>query len=78
MPTAAKYLLSLDRKEAQRIVKKVDEYARSVNPFHFAKKLEGYDAYRFKVGRFRVIFDHDSHVISVLVVDKRKDIYRKL
>lgn len=78
MPTAAKYLLGLDKKEAHRIVRKVELYARAENPLHFAQKLSDYQAYKFRVGMFRVVFDYEGDTISVLVIDKRKDVYRNL
>ena len=43
-----------------------------------AKKLHNHDVgeYRLRVGNFRIIFDLDKHVIVVLRIQHRKDVYR--
>ncbi len=43
-----------------------------------AKKLHNYDAgeYRLRVGNFRIIFDLDKHVLVILRIQHRKDVYR--
>ncbi len=78
---AKKDLDLLENAIAQRIVAKVHLYATSSNPIAFAKRLtgnfEGY--YRFRIGKYRVIFEKESHdqvmLLLVLSVDKRDNAY---
>ncbi len=78
---AKKDLDRLGNDLAQRIIIKVHRYAASPNPVVFAKRLsgnlEGY--YRFRIGKYRVIFEKEAHdqivLLLVLSVDKRDDIY---
>lgn len=49
-------------------------------PESYVKKLVGFDAYRFRVGDYRVILDieKDKLLILVLQVGHRKSIYNRL
>ena len=70
---AMKDLGDLDKKILQRIIKKVEWFAKRVNPLDFAKRLQ-YDAigqYRFRVGDYRVIFDCNKKDIRILRVEHR-------
>jgi mRNA interferase RelE/StbE len=59
---------------ARRIIKKVDEL--SENPFSKdIKRLKGSDAFRLRVGDYRVIFDISENIILILKVGHRKNIY---
>jgi len=62
-----------------RIIKKVFFYASQPNPLSFAKRLTGYDAYRFRIGNdYRVIFEIESGTLYVLLIVKRDGAYRDL
>ena len=78
VPTAAKYLLSIDKRDSHRIINKIEQYVHSASPLHFASKLEGFDAYRYRVGHYRVVFEYEHDTVFILVIDKRKDVYRRL
>lgn len=79
--TAKKDLDRLGDTIAKRIVAKVHQYAKSPNPIAFAKRLtgnlEGY--YRFRIGKYRVIFEKEANaqiiLLLVLSVDKRDEVY---
>jgi mRNA interferase RelE/StbE len=80
---AEKDLARIDKSQAVKILRKVDEYMAMKNPLVKAKKLKGFemDTYRFRVGDFRVIFrlDKDTGNLVVLVVLKiahRKEVYK--
>ena len=50
-------------------------------PFpHYSRPLSGWPYFRIEVGEFRVIYEADTHTVSVLAVSKRNDgdIYRRL
>jgi mRNA interferase RelE/StbE len=75
----------LDPALVQRILKKVDEYAKRRDPLEFAKKLKEFvvDTYRFRVGDYRVIFRLDPQsqqlvILVVLRVRHRKEVYKNL
>ena len=66
---------------AKRIVAKVHQYCVNPTPLKFAKSLTGNlkGYYRFRVGKYRVIFEKEAHnqavLLLVLVVEKRDDVY---
>jgi mRNA interferase RelE/StbE len=45
-----------------------------------AEKLSGIDAYKFRVGNYRIIFKIDDRAkeIEVVMVDDRKQVYQRL
>ena len=49
-------------------------------PEQFVKKLVGYEAYRLRVGKYKVILDikKDGLVIWVIEIGHRKNVYRGL
>jgi mRNA interferase RelE/StbE len=79
--SAKKDLDKLPNTITKRIIEKVHLYIASPNPLTFAKRLtgnfEGY--YRFRVGKYRVIFEQESAgyavLLLVLSVDKRDNAY---
>lgn len=81
--TAEKDLDQIDRSQAVKILKKVNEYMGMRDPLLKAKKLKGFDVdtYRYRVGDYRVVFrlDKNSGEIVILVVLKiahRKEVYK--
>jgi mRNA interferase RelE/StbE len=78
-PPAERALRRLSGDIRRRIFARIDALAE--NPWlpGFAK-LEGYDAYRVRVGDYRIIYSIDRGRLVVLVLDvgHRKDIYRRL
>ncbi len=79
--SAKKDLDGLPTLVAKRVIVKVHQYSASPNPFAFAKSLTGNfkGYYRFRVGKYRVIFEKEAHnqvvLLLVLAVDKRDDVY---
>ncbi len=53
--------------------------ARQEDPLVFAKQLtKPADAqYRFRVGSYRILFDIEGNNIVILLVQHRKDVYKK-
>jgi mRNA interferase RelE/StbE len=47
---------------------------------HGHEKLKGVNAYRIRVGNYRIIYEIHDQIITVVVVDigDRKEIYRRL
>lgn len=77
-PKAVEQLSELSAALRKRITNKVDFYAAQPDPIRFAKPLTGYDAYRFRIGEYRVIFDVVNSRIEVLLVVKRDGAYLDL
>src|SRR3972149_3404912 len=79
--TALAHLDSLPHDARERILTKVHFYARQENPLKFAEHLTGYDAYRFRVGIYRVMFEVRNDELFVLRIKKRDkaygDLYRR-
>ena len=71
---ALQQLDKLEKNISSRIIKKVDELKE--NPFSKdIKRLKGYDAFRLRVGDFRVIFEIENNKIIILKVGHRRNIY---
>lgn len=78
---ALRYLETLDRHAARRIMDKLEFYAGQDDPLAFAKMLTGglCGLYRYRVGEYRVIFQKDTRgqvlILDILRIGHRKDIY---
>ena len=65
----------------RRIVDKLEYFEKQPKPFQYAKKLKNshLGSYRFRIGDYRAIFDVEKdgtiHVLMVLRIKHRKDIY---
>lgn len=72
-----KYLLTLDKDLRSRILRSIDGLAGTPRP-PGCKKLKGFDAYRIRVGDYRVVYEIHDNVLVVLVVriGHRREIYR--
>lgn len=76
---ALKQLKHIDRKQAERIL--VQVYSLAADPWPNASTLlRGSDAYRLRVGDYRVIYEVNKHEIRVFVIriQHRREVYRKL
>ena len=74
---ASKDLEKIDKKTQKIILLKIKEY--SSNPFRYSTKLSDtmIGDYRFRIGKYRVIFDIDGENLLVLRIGLRKNIYNK-
>lgn len=74
-------LKKIDKKIAQRIVKKLDFFSKQTDIGSFSKKLVGFEnnKYRFRVGDYRIIFKIDAkgniQILLILNIKHRKDVY---
>jgi len=71
-------LEKLEKKIRKRIFEKIASIKE--NPFHYFERLTGRGEYKLRVGDYRVIADIDEKTkkISILFIDHRKNIYKKL
>lgn len=79
---ARRDLQQLDRKIAQRIVRKVRLLSSTENPLVFAAPLQGdfVRLYRFRIGDYRIIVKVTKEgaimILLILRIGHRRDIYR--
>jgi len=73
--TAIRHLKALERDTRNRIIEKVRFYTSQPDPLEFAEPLTGLNAYRFRVGDYRVVFQCEKQMIFVLSVRRRDDAY---
>jgi mRNA interferase RelE/StbE len=67
---AARDLDGLPAEARQQISEGLAEYA--VSSRGDVKRLAGWDGYRLRVGRYRVIFDEDQTTILAIYIGKRE------
>jgi mRNA interferase RelE/StbE len=67
----------LEKKIRKRIFEKI--HSAKENPFHYFEKLTARDEFKLRVGDYRIIADIDEKTkrISILLVDHRKNVYKK-
>jgi len=75
---ALQNLEKLEKKIRKRIFEKI--ISTKENPFHYFERLTGRSEFKLRIGDYRVIADIDEKTkkISILVIDHRKNIYKKL
>ncbi|MCL2700717.1 MAG: type II toxin-antitoxin system RelE/ParE family toxin [Phycisphaerae bacterium] len=78
-PKAARAIEGLSRDVQRRIVSRIELLAKNPRP-HGTLKLAGQDAYRIRVGDWRVIYAIIDKQLLVFVVDvdHRREVYRNL
>ncbi len=74
---AQKQILKLDKKIVPVIKNAISSLAHNPRP-HGYKKLKGEDAYRIRIGDYRIIYEINDKIILVTVVSvgHRKSIYK--
>jgi len=74
---AQKQIMKLDKKVIPLIKASIADLADNPRPYGY-KKLRGEDAYRMRVGDYRVIYEIDDGkiIVTVVSVGHRKDIYK--
>ena len=74
---AQKQIMKLDKKIISVIKASISDLAETPRPYGY-KKLKGEDAYRIRVGDYKVIYEINDYTIIVTVVSvgHRKDIYK--
>ncbi len=75
--TAQKSLAKIAQPDQDRIIQAIRSLAENPRPPR-VKKLSGRDAWRIRIGNYRVIYEiHDEELrILVVVIGHRRDIYR--
>lgn len=77
---AQKQMLSLPREAQMEIVKAIDSLANMTRPIG-CKKLKGVELWRFRTGRYRVIYQINDKAKLITIVKaalRKEDTYRGL
>ena len=79
-PQAEKALAKIPNPHRRRIAKAIDGLARSPRPSGCVKLTGAEDAYRIRVGEYRIVYEIVDKVLIVYIVRvaHRKDVYRGL
>ena len=78
MPRAVGQIEALTVSAQKRIITKMEFFIEQPAPLKHAKHLVGYDAYRFRIGDYRVVCKTDEDMLVVLFIDKRDGVYKNL
>jgi mRNA interferase RelE/StbE len=73
--SAFRALKKLPKAERERIVAKIEAYAKAPERFAQVKALTGREGMRLRVGDMRVIFSVEGDTMTVKVVGHRREIY---
>ena len=74
---AKKQLKRLPVNIQRRIIIKIKFFCQ-INPLIYADKLSNFELgeFRFRIGNYRVIFDLDDSMVTILDVGHRREIYQ--
>lgn len=72
-------LEKLDAKQFRQVMLRVLDLIKNPQP-HDCKKLSGFPYWRVSVGEYRIVYNFDETIVSILMVGKRNDdeIYKRL
>jgi len=73
---AIKDLAKIDKKEALKILEKIEKLKDFPRVSNFKKLVNFYPPFRLRVGNYRVLFDIEDVFITVYRVKHRKESYR--
>ncbi len=74
---AIRDLAKLPKKDANCIVAKINQYARAPEELaNNVTEMAGEDGKRLRVGNYRILFDEDDRVVTVVRVRQRGEAYR--
>ena len=76
-PSAAKELRSLEPAGRRRVVDRIESLAEDPRP-RGCEKLTGGARYRVRQGSHRVLYevDDEAHIVTVVKIGHRRDVYR--
>lgn len=65
--------------QKKRIIKKLKFFIAHENPLSLAVRLKDFEdgQYRWRVGVYRIIFDVEDDIITILRIRHRKEVYKR-
>lgn len=78
--SAAKELAALQRRDQRRVVRAIESLSEDPRPAGCRKLVGSENAYRIRVGDYRIIYQIFDRrlVVHVVRVGHRRDVYRRL
>jgi len=73
---AIKELEKLERNLSSRIYKKISSLKENFDSVDI-KRLQNSDLFRLRIGDYRVLFEINKELITILKIGHRKNIYKK-
>jgi len=77
LPRADREFAALSKADFERVKRAIDGLAENPRPMN-CKKLKGREGWRIRAGNYRVVYDIDDSVRTVMVVTigHRREVYR--
>ena len=78
--SAAKELTAIATKaDRRRLIRRIESLADDPRP-PGAQKLSGYDRYRIRQGRYRILYkiEDEQLVVYIIRIGDRKDVYKRM
>jgi len=74
---AEKQFGHIAKKDQVRMAKKIRWFSKQENPLQFSKPIKGFvGVYRFRVGKYRLIFKVENKAIYIVHIEKRDSVYK--
>ncbi len=76
--SARRELAGMERKTAQRILRRIEDLADDPRPPGCRKLQGGGELWRIRLGEYRVVYsvDDGAGIIDIIAVRHRRDVYR--
>ena len=76
---AREFLKNLPKETASRIVGKIDQVSKG-NVYHYLESIVNYDAYKIRVGSYRLFVDYDKakDLLTIRTIRNRRNAYKRL
>ena len=76
-PSAKKELSKINNQDAQKISIAIDKLVNNPFPVGYKKLKANENKYRIRVGNYRVIYNIDSNIVTILIlkIGHRKNVY---
>ena len=71
---ADKFISKQDKPTRKRIIKGIEELREA----DYHESLVGYPLFKKRVGDYRIIYDQNGHILSIILVGNRGQMYRDL
>ncbi len=73
---AIKFLKKQNKKTQNKLLSAINQLPSGTD----IKQLQGYDMYRMRIGKIRILYtmDEDIQIISIVNIHNRGDVYKKI
>ena len=71
---ADKFISKQDKPTRKRIVEGIEELRHA----DYHEPLSGYPLFKKRIGSYRIIYDQNGHILSIILVGNRGQVYKDL